>query len=87
MRLQQDGSPVVLPGDQVFLAGVRECRCAWRVYLEKAVQADLRPKYQHLFERYDYGAAELMFVTNHRINEAHFEQVRMYRSRFFTWMI
>lgn len=45
-------------------------------YLEKAVKPELRPRYRQLFERYDNGAAELMFVTNHRRNEAHFEQVR-----------
>ncbi|MDI1336148.1 MAG: AIPR family protein [Lacunisphaera sp.] len=51
----------------------REARAA---YLEKAVKLELRPKYRQLFERYDSGAAELMFVTNHRCNEAHYEQVR-----------
>lgn len=45
-------------------------------YLEKAVKPELRPRYKQLFERYDAGAAELIFVTNHRCNEAHFEQVR-----------
>ncbi len=45
-------------------------------YLEKAVKQELRPQYKLLFERYDDGAAELMFVTNHRCNDAHFEQVR-----------
>ena len=45
-------------------------------YLEKAVKSELRPRYRQLFERYDEGAVELMFVTNHRCNDAHFEQVR-----------
>jgi hypothetical protein len=45
-------------------------------YLEKAVKPELRPRYKQLFERYDNGAAELMFVTNHRRNEGHFEQVK-----------
>lgn len=45
-------------------------------YLEKAVKQELRPRYRQLFERYDNGAAELMFVTNHRRNEGHFEQVK-----------
>jgi hypothetical protein len=45
-------------------------------YLEKAVKPELRPRYNRLFERYDNGAAELMFVTNHRRNEAHYEQVK-----------
>jgi hypothetical protein len=45
-------------------------------YLEKAVKQELRPRYRQLFQRYDDGAAELMFVTNHRCNDPHFEQVR-----------
>lgn len=53
-----------------------ENRDARSAYLEKAVKAELRPRYKQLFARYDEGAAELMFVTNHRRNEAHFEQVR-----------
>jgi len=53
-----------------------ENRPARAAYLEKAVKQELRPQYATLFERYDNGAAELMFVTNHRCNEAHFEQVR-----------
>ena len=53
-----------------------ENHAARAAYLEKAVKQELRPKYRQLFERYDNGAAELMFVTNHRCNDAHFEQVR-----------
>lgn len=53
-----------------------ENRPARAPYLEKAVKPELRPRYRQLFERYDNGAAELMFVTNHRCNDAHFEQVR-----------
>ena len=53
-----------------------ENHSARAAYLEKAVKAELRPRYRKLFERYDSGAAELMFVTNHRCNDAHFEQVR-----------
>lgn len=44
-------------------------------YLERAVKAELRPRYKQLFERYDNGAVELLFVTNHRINEAHYESL------------
>ncbi len=40
------------------------------------MKQELRPRYKHLFERYDNDAAELMFVTNHRCNDAHFEQVK-----------
>jgi len=53
-----------------------ENRTARAPFLEKAVKQELRPKYRQLFERYDNGAAELMFVTNHRCNTAYFEQVR-----------
>ncbi len=53
-----------------------ENRPARAAYLEKAVKIELRPRYKQLFERYDAGAAELMFVTNHRCNDAHFEQVK-----------
>ena len=53
-----------------------ENRTARAGYLEKAVKEELRPKYRKLFERYDNGAVELMFVTNHRCNEGHYEQVR-----------
>ena len=53
-----------------------ENRASRAAYLEKAVKQELRPKYKQLFERYDNGAAELMFVTNHRCNDAHFEEVR-----------
>ena len=52
-----------------------ENRAARSAYLEKAVKQELRPRYNQLFERYDNEAAELMFVTNHRCNAAHFEQV------------
>jgi hypothetical protein len=51
----------------------REARSA---YLEKAVKPELRARYKQLFARYDDGGAELMFVTNHRCNDAHFEQVK-----------
>jgi hypothetical protein len=44
--------------------------------LEKAVKQELRARYKKLFEHYDNGSAELMFVTNHRCNDAHFEQVK-----------
>lgn len=53
-----------------------ENRVARAGYLEKAVKQELRPQYRRLFERYDNGAAELMFVTNHRCNDGHFEQVK-----------
>ncbi|MEK7251331.1 MAG: AIPR family protein, partial [Bacteroidota bacterium] len=60
-----------------------ENRTARAAYLEKAVKQELRQKYKQLFERYDNGAAELMFVTNHRCNDAHFEQVRNIKVKVF----
>lgn len=60
-----------------------ENRDARGPYLEKAVKAELRSRYKKLFERYDDGATELMFVTNHRRNEAHFEQVKSIPVKIF----
>jgi hypothetical protein len=60
-----------------------ENRAARGAYLEKAVKQELRPRYKQLFERYDAGAAEMMFVTNHRSNEAHYEQVRNISVKIF----
>ncbi len=60
-----------------------ENRSAREAYLEKAVKQELRPRYSQLFERYDSGSAELMFVTNHRCNDAHFEQVKDLRVKVF----
>nr|CCD32183.1 Conserved hypothetical protein [Methylocystis sp. SC2] len=53
-----------------------ENRNAREPYLEKSVKQELRPRYRQLFERYDAGAAELMFVTNHRRNDGYFEQLK-----------
>src|SRR5712664_2123571 len=52
-------------------------------YLEKAVKKELRPRYKKLFDRYDDGGVELMFATNHRRNDAHFEQVKNIPVRVF----
>jgi hypothetical protein len=60
-----------------------ENRASRAPYLEKAVKQELRPRYRQLFERYDEGAAELMFVTNHRRNNAHYEQVKNISIRIF----
>lgn len=45
-------------------------------YLENAVKDELRSHYRQLFECYDAGAAHLMFVTNHRRNDAYYSQVK-----------
>ncbi len=55
---------------------VFENRNARSSYLEKAVKTELRPHYSQLFKHWDAGEADLMFLTNHRCNEAQFEQVR-----------
>lgn len=44
-------------------------------YLARAVKAELRSHYKRLFDRFDDGQAELMFITNHKRNEAHADQV------------
>jgi hypothetical protein len=53
-----------------------ENHTARSAYLKKAVKRELQPRYRQLFDYYDNGTAELMFVTNHRRNDAHFEQVK-----------
>jgi hypothetical protein len=55
---------------------VFENRDARATYLEKDVIRQLAPRYRQLFEHYDNGSAELMFVTNHRCNDAQFDQIR-----------
>jgi hypothetical protein len=53
---------------------VFENTAARTAYLARSVKPELRSRYKKLFERYDAGEAELMFVTNHRCNEAQNEQ-------------
>lgn len=43
-------------------------------YLARTIKPELRSRYKKLFERYDAGEAELIFVTNHRCNEAQYDQ-------------
>lgn len=50
----------------------REARPA---YL-KTVRPELRQRYRKLFDYYDNGHAELVFVTNHRRNEKQYEAVK-----------
>ena len=45
-------------------------------YLEKAVKHELRPYYQELYDRFDNGMAQLMFITNHRRNDAQYKLVK-----------
>lgn len=59
----------------LYFAHAFENETARAAYLEKAVRSELRPHYRKLFERFDDGMAELMFITNHRCNEAHNVQI------------
>ena len=52
-------------------------------YLSRAVKTELRPYYKRLFEQYDEGQAELMFITNHKRNEAQINQVADKSIRLF----
>jgi hypothetical protein len=45
-------------------------------FLERAVKAELRPKYRALFEHYDNGQARLMFITNLRRNNDFYPSVK-----------
>ena len=49
---------------------------ARKSYLKHSVKKELWKPYEVLFERYDAGKAELIFLTNHRKNPGHYEQVR-----------
>lgn len=53
-----------------------ENRDARDAFLEKAVKSELQAHYRILFDRYDEGVAHLVFVTNHRRNDAQYERVR-----------
>lgn len=44
-------------------------------FLYEKVKAELRKHYNALFEAYDYGMAELVFLTNYRKNDGQFERV------------
>jgi hypothetical protein len=45
-------------------------------FLEKTVKPELRARYRKLLERYDEGETNLMFVTNHRVNDDRYETVK-----------
>jgi len=51
-------------------------------YLDGAVKAELRPHYRRIFDAYDDGRAELLFLTNHWLDEArtgHLPDVRIFQ--------
>jgi hypothetical protein len=52
-------------------------------YLSRAVKAELQPYYKRIFDRFDDGQAELMFITNLKRNEAHAIQVADKSIRLF----
>lgn len=47
----------------------------------KTVREPLRQHFRRLFKLYDDGAAELFFVTNHRINQTQYASVKSYDVR------
>jgi len=49
---------------------------ARKSYLENVVRSELRQRYRKLFDRYDAGAANLMFVTNHTKNESQYASIK-----------
>lgn len=66
-----------------YLLNAFEHRESREGYLEKAVKTELRPRYRQLFQHFDSGNAEVMFVTNHRCNPGHEAQVRTDALRLF----
>jgi len=44
-------------------------------YLQKAVKPELAQRYKKLFDYYDAGTANLVFVTNHTKNDPHYKEV------------
>ena len=47
-------------------------------YLKKTVKGELAQRYKKLFEYYDEGNAEAIFLTNCNINEAQYNQIKDY---------
>lgn len=45
-------------------------------YLEKSVKSELRPHYKKLFDAFDEGSAELVFLTDYKKNENQYEIVK-----------
>jgi AIPR protein len=69
------GAPVAFYQEITYFWHAFENKESRESYLATAVKLELRPKYRQLFEAYDAGRANLIFVTNHRLNEAHYGQV------------
>ena len=47
------------------------------------VRSELKQRYKKLFQYYDDGLVELLFVTNHRRNDKQYESVKGYGVRIF----
>lgn len=52
-------------------------------YLNNAVRTSLRNKYNTFFKHYDDGLVDLIFITNHRINQKQYDSVKTYGVRVF----
>ena len=45
-------------------------------YLSEYITPEMRQRYRELYDGYDQGNVELMFVTNHRRNDSHYDHVQ-----------
>ena len=45
-------------------------------YLSEYITPEMRPRYRELYDGYDRGLVDLLFVTNHRRNDSHYDQVK-----------
>lgn len=52
-------------------------------YLQNAVKSELKPKYNKLFDFYDEGTAHLIFVTNHKKNDAQYSLIKKLPLKLF----
>lgn len=68
-------APVKFYEEMTFFWHAFENKDSRGSFLEQAVKAELRPRYLKLFDAYDEGRAHLMFVTNHRSNEARYKSI------------
>lgn len=81
-RKYNESAPVVFYDEITRFWKAFNNRAARKPYLQ-TVRDELRNRYRTLFERYDAGAARLMFVTNHRKNPWQYESVRNYDMDIF----
>ncbi len=74
-------SPVSFYDEIVRLSDAFRNKSNRQEYLEHSVRADLRDKFNALFSLYDDGDAELLFITNHRVNKDQYEAVKEHNVR------